>query len=104
MTICSQIGNARRLVLAAQVANDDAKKAKETDDHDLKVAAYQRKSKLLSELVIEYLNLLIVDFEHGPGDCISIRLVESDPRSGLHVPISCLSRDARTALAKRIAA
>lgn len=83
----------------SRTANEDAKSANSAEQRR---EAYERKADLLSNLICNYEDFCIVDFDNGPGDTISVRLVDTEPSSGLHVPLCQLSRPARSALATAI--
>jgi len=66
--------------------------------------SYRRKAEILSRLILECSEHVVIDFDHGSGDTVSVRLVDTEPRSGLHVPLGHLDPQALGAVSLQIAA
>lgn len=79
----------------ARIANGRADSAESTDGRR---DAYLAKASAVSRLLCECSEYCVVDFDHGTGDTVSVRLKDTEPKGGLHIPLSQLSPSAFEAL------
>jgi hypothetical protein len=99
MTIHSTNPEWARVLLLFADARSANEAAKQSEDRETKEPAYAQKAESLSRLIVDYSQYVCIDFDQAKGDCISVYLNDNDPRSGLHIPLPDLSKEARKVIA-----